>query len=290
MGLAASQGLLLSLTARSNGLQYEAQQISQQRIANAQETSLVAKKYSEKMNNTLLYANTADGGHQVLTYDVITSQDPFTGLGLRIVDADGNIVTPNQLSAIKVTEAGEDGQPKVSSITSVSEFVAKYMTDITPERRSEFNNYSLEEITEYYQMHYPESEVSVEYVAGLNPDLKRDDEHYVFDDNCKNSEYLQKMLQSGEWHIERIKDPNDDEWETISWKGFAGISEEMDTSDDAAAQAEYEAETTRLAKEDKLLETELEAIKTELQSVEKQIDSLKETVKYNIEHSFNALT
>lgn len=290
MGLAASQGLLLSLTARSNGLNYEAQQISQQRIENAEEASLVSKKYSEKMNNTLLFANTADGNQQLLTYDVITSTDPFTGLGLRIVDAYGNIVTPNQLSAIEVTEQDESGKTTISSVTSVSDFVTKYMTDIPAEKRSEFDNYSLEEITDYYKLKYPDSKVSVKYVAGLNPDLKRDDEHYLFDENCKNSEYLQKMLQSGEWHVERIKDPNENEWESFSWKGFAGISEEMDKSDDAAAQAEYEAETTRLAKEDKLLEMQLEAVKTEIQSIEKQIDSLKDTIKGNIENSFNAMT
>ena len=79
MGLAASQGRYLCLTARNSDLVYEGQQISQQRLALTNETQEVADKYNEAMNNKIMQANTADGVTQQLTYDILTSQNPYSG-------------------------------------------------------------------------------------------------------------------------------------------------------------------------------------------------------------------
>ena len=84
MGLAASQGRYLCLTARMNDLVYEGQQISQQRLQLAKETQAVAEAYNKAISNTLLQATIRnDNGEiiqQQLTYDILTSQDPISGL------------------------------------------------------------------------------------------------------------------------------------------------------------------------------------------------------------------
>ncbi len=96
MGLAASQGRYLSLTARMSDLVYEGQQISQQRLALANETKIIAEEYTDAMNNTKMQVTTQQGGTQELNYDIITSQDPFSGLCMRIVDLNGNVVVPGE--------------------------------------------------------------------------------------------------------------------------------------------------------------------------------------------------
>ncbi len=98
MGLAASQGRYLCLTARMSDLIYEGQQISYQRLMLASETEEASEKYNDAMANTVMEAQIydKDGNPQAvrLTYDVITNTDMTKGVGMRIVDADGHIVVP----------------------------------------------------------------------------------------------------------------------------------------------------------------------------------------------------
>ena len=54
MGLAASQGRYLCLTARMSDLVFEGQQISQQRMKLAEETQAIADAYNDAMNNTIM--------------------------------------------------------------------------------------------------------------------------------------------------------------------------------------------------------------------------------------------
>ena len=78
MGLAASQGRYLCLTARMSDLVYEGQQISQQRLALASQQQDIANKYNDAMNNKIMQAKIIgeDGNvqSQQLTYDVITNK------------------------------------------------------------------------------------------------------------------------------------------------------------------------------------------------------------------------
>lgn len=91
------------------------------------------------------------------------------------------------------------------------------------------------------------------------------------------------MLTSGQWLLQQVKN---NEWESIVWQGSTMISEVYDTSDDAAAEATYEAAMKDLQKKDKLLELRLEDVETQEQSVEKQIDSTKEVISKNIESTY----
>lgn len=287
MGLAASQGRYLALTARNSDLTYEMQQIAQQRLNLATQTQTVADTYNEAMSNTVMLVNLADGS-QRLTYDIITSQDPFNGLNMRIVDANGNVVVPTNQSAINVTYTDENGEKVSETFTSAADFVNKYMADDI--QIEEMSSWSLEDVASHYNQTYSVSGTVVTYESGINSSLKGENERYLFDDNCKDPDYLQQMLTSGEWTLQQIDTTNADEWANVEWQGTSSISEVYDTSDDAAAEAEYQSAMTELQNMDKILELRLEQIQTEQSAVEKEMESVKNIISKNIESTFKTFT
>ena len=286
MGLAASQGRYLCLTARNSDLIYEAQQISQQRLALASESQAVSEKDNEAMSNTIMQATTPEGGTQRLTYEVITNQDPFTGLCMRIVDLNGNVVVPKQSYSLSVTSKNENGDDITASFSSASDFIKKYMTDLDGDKANEMGSWNLSDIYKYYTDNYSNSGVSVELKSNINSSLKNDDERYLYDENCTDPDYLQQMLTSGEWILQQVSTEEESGWENIVWQGSSAISETYDTTDDAAAQAEYESEITEIQKRDKLLELRLEQVQTQQEAVQTEMESIKQVIDKNIEDSF----
>lgn len=287
MGLAASQGRFLCLTARLNDLVYEGQQIAQQRLALAEESKNIADAYNNAMNNKLLQCTTPANGTQQLTYETIINQDPNTGLCMRIVDVDGNVVTLPESKYLSVASKTTDEEGNETTTTedfkTIGAFISKYLPDLSDEEVSKCIKMDTDEFWTYYNTNYPSSTLTLSVKSNLENGLKSDDERYCFDENCKDPAYLQDMLTSGQWLLQQVKDNN---WESIVWQGSTMISEVYDTSDDAAAEATYEAAMKDLQKKDKLLELRLEDVETQEQSVEKQIDSTKEVISKNIESTY----
>lgn len=290
MGLAASQGRYLSLTARNSDLIYEGQQISQQRLNLATETQEIADKYTEAMNNTILQSTTAEGGTVQLNYGTIINQDPFSGLCMRVVDLNGNVVVPDKGDSISVSSQNEDGEEKTSTFSSAAEFVSLYMSDLDDDTAASMSNKSLSYLVNYYNENYSDSGVTVSYNENSYSYLKNDDERYTYDKSCTDPEYLQEMLTSGQWLLEQVSTTNESGWDSIVWQGSSAIAEVYDTSDDAAAEAEYKSDMTALEKRDKILELRLEQIQTEQNSVETELDSIKQIIDKNIEDSFKTFS
>ena len=94
------------------------------------------------------------------------------------------------------------------------------------------------------------------------------------------------MLTSGEWILQQVSTEEESGWENIVWQGSSAISETYDTTDDAAAQAEYESEITEIQKRDKLLELRLEQVQTQQEAVQTEMESIKQVIDKNIEDSF----
>ncbi len=290
MGLAASQGRYLCLTARNSDLVYEGQQISQQRLNLATETQEIADKYTEAMNNTILQSTTASGGTTQLTYETIISQDVNSGLSMRIVDLNGNVVVPNKGDSVSVTYTDENDEEITSNLSSAYDFISLYMSDLDDETAASLSNKSLSTLVEYYNENYSDSGYTVTYNENSYNYLKNDDERYTYDENCTDNEYLQEMLTSGQWLLEKVSTSDESGWESIVWQGSTEISEIYDTSDDAAAEAEYESDMKALEKRDKILELRLEQIETEQSSVEKEMESIKTVIDKNIEDSFKTFS
>ena len=287
MGLAASQGRFLCLTARLNDLVYEGQQIAQQRLALAEESKNIAEAYNNAMNNKILQCTTPANGTQQLTYETIINQDPNTGLCMRIVDVDGNVVSLPESKYLSVASKTTDESGKETAITenfkTIGAFISKYLPDLSDDEVSKCIRMDVDEFWTYYNSNYSTSNITLSVKSSLENGLKSDDERYCFDENCKDPAYLQDMLTSGQWLLQQVQN---NEWESIVWQGSTMISEVYDTSDDAAAEATYEAAMKDLQKKDKLLELRLEDVETQEQSVEKQIDSTKEVISKNIESTY----
>lgn len=296
MGLAASQGRYLCLTARMNDLVYEGQQISQQRLNLAKETQQIADKYNERINNKKMVVNMYTGTDNPnttldLTYDLLTKTTEDGGLNLRVVDKYGYVVVPSNDNSLKATYKNEEGLSVTEKFYSAEKFIEKFMPDLTEEEKAEVMKLSMEGLQNYY-------ETSEKYATAENKAiLERNrsypehitngpDEKLCIDENVVKKEYLQSMLSSGEWYIEQIKNPETHEWEKLVWQGSTFITEIYDTSDDAAAEAEYEADMRELESRDKLLELRLEQVQTEEKAVETEIQSVKDIIKKNIENSF----
>ena len=295
MGLAASQGRYLCLTARNSDLVYEGQQISQQRLALTNETQEVADKYNEAMNNKIMQANTADGVTQQLTYDILTSQNPYSGLGMRLVDVNGNVVIPGEYIEVSSKEQQEatDGEESLSEnynspkkYTSKDDFIQKYFSDVTEDDLTELRSMSLNDLCNYYNEQNPDSEWNVVYKDKTSSELVGEGEHVVKDANCMDPLYLQEMLTTGQWLLQQANPNEESGWDNMTWQGSSLISEVYYTVDDAAAEAEYETAMTQIQKQDKLLELRLEQVQTQQSSVEKEMESVKQIIDKNIEDSF----
>jgi len=120
MGLAASQARFLGLTARKSNNEYQAQQINQQRLNLAEEQEDFTMKYNDAISNRIMYfiadpsaANTLGNMKQLTYWNIVTpwgettEDGSISGLGYRLVDADGNIVVPNYPGANETNKIGE---------------------------------------------------------------------------------------------------------------------------------------------------------------------------------------
>lgn len=286
MGLAASQGRYLCLTARMSDLVYEGQQLSQQKLALATESQEISKKYNEAMNNMTMQVTTPEGGTQPMTYEILTSQDPFSGLGMRIVDLDGNVVAPPKKESIEVSSQDEDGNPITSSVSSSAEFIKTYMPNLSADKADEVAGLDLKGLAEYYNKNFSGSGISAEYKTNINNSLKSENERFLFDENVSDPKYIQEMLTTGQWLLEQAKPDAEDGWDSISWQGSSAITQVYDTTDDAAAKAEYEAAMMDIQKKDKMFDLRLEQVQTEESAVEKEIDSVKQVISKNVENGF----
>lgn len=285
MGLAASQGRMLCLTARKNDLIYEGQQISQQRLALADKQALIATEYTDAMNNKIMQAVAPDGTTQQLTFDVLTSQDPFTGLSMRIVDSNGNIVVPNKEVTMTVKQ---DDNEETFDLSNVNTFIEKYMNGWDEENINKAKGMDISRLVSFYnETADADNKVNVSH-SYSHLMSGNENERFCYDENVSDPQYLQKMLSSGEWTVEKLTDVKNDKniFDSKVWQGSTEIREVYDTSDDAAAEAKYEQDMIEIQKRDKVLELRLEEVQTQEQAVEKDLDSVKSVIDKNVEDSF----
>ena len=287
MGLAASQGRYLCLTARMSDLVYEGQQISQQRMALAKETSAIAQEYNDALSNTVMQAAIVGKDGQVqnqqLTYNVITSKDPFVGLGMRIVDANGYVVVPDKVASLNVSYTNEEGKEVNESYKTAAAFMKAHMPELNEDEFNEMSSLSLEEIALKFQERNPDS---TKKLSTSRNELAGEGEHYLYDENCLDPEYLHRMISSGEWMIQQENPQTENGWSDFDWQASSRVTEVLDTTDDAAAEAKYEAAMQEIQKKDKILELRLEQVQTEESAIETEIESIKQVISKNIEDSF----
>ncbi len=113
----------------------------------------------------------------------------------------------------------------------------------------------------------------------------------IYDDRCKNPEFLEEQLRTGKWTLQRLSDTSVDEqgklqMEKVHYSGVGQISDSLYTDDDAAITAEYETKMDYYEHKDKQLELQLQKLQTTHNAVQTEIDSVKKVIDKNVEKSF----
>ena len=274
MGLAASQGRLLLLTARKSDLEYRAQEISQRRLTLATELESVSSQYARKTANRqmkltrLVKQGEANQTQTVnLTYkNLIQSgmNDDGTGVSdYRVKNARGQVVVTDESEL--PTTAAEAGYTNATGITVKKEGNTVIVS----------GTHNGEDV---YDVYVVDSKLS---------------------DASETENYFQEGLRNGKFLIEQLTslDPTGNqnlgtgdqpisEWQAVGWSGMAEIQDNYYTDDDATAQAEYQSASARVQAQDKKLETDQKQIETQHKAVETEFESVQKVIQSNIENSF----
>ena len=279
MGLAASQGRLLLLTARKSDLEYRAQEISQRRLTLATELESVSSQYARKTANRqmkltrLVKQGEANQTQTVnLTYkNLIQSgmNDDGTGVSdYRVKNARGQVVVTDESEL--PTTAAEAGYTNATGITVKKEGNTVIVS----------GTHNGEDV---YDVYVVDSKLS---------------------DASETENYFQEGLRNGRFIIEQFSaiDGNGNEigtgtgteaigeWQSVSWSGMTEIQDNYYTEDDATAQAEYQSATARVQAQDKKLETDQKQIETQHKAVETEFESVQKVIQSNIESSFKMIS
>ena len=274
MGLAASQGRLLLLTARKSDLEYRAQEISQRRLILATELETVSSKYARATANRQMKLT-----RQVKMGEA--NQTQTVNLTYKNLIDYGRNEDENGISDYRIRNAR--GQVVVSDVSELPKTAAD-------------TGYSGDGIN-----------VKVEgnraIVSGVDASGNDVYVEYVVDskiaDTSETENYFQEGLRNGKFIIEQLvntdKTGNQDlgntgevtgNWTCVSWSGMAEVQDNYYTDDDATAQAEYQSASARVQAQDKKLETDQKQIETQHKAVETEFESVQKVIQSNIENSF----
>ncbi len=97
MGLSASQARYLSLTARKSNVEYQIEQLTQEKLMLANQIETEASLWSDGMSVQHLYYDPKGTGSSTtdldrLSYQIVTGSIEDGGLGMRVADSYGRIV------------------------------------------------------------------------------------------------------------------------------------------------------------------------------------------------------
>ncbi len=309
MGLAASQGRLLLLTARKSDLEFRAQEISQRRLILATELESVASEYARASANrqmklttfvkmgqanqtaavnltyynlynhgcTSVQAKNEDGtpktdsnGNPVYEYSAYSSY--------RVKNANGQVVIPSSDYAPTPESLGYSGLTAVKNEAGVITYAdndnlnnAKVV--ITIDNRN-YGQYSV-------SGHIDDQELKTEYVIDPRLDDKSETEN-CFQEGLRNGKYIIEQFVNVDGNGNAIQG----EWQPVGWSGMTEIQDNYYTEDDAYAQAKYQSASARVQAQDKKLETDQKQIETQHKAVETEFESVQKVITNNIESSF----
>lgn len=242
MGLSASQARFLQLTARRSNVEYQAQQINQERLMLSEKLSQASTKYNDATNNrTLVFDYNNGEGIQEVTVSYNNYKNYMNQ------QLDGIVSTQQQYylvstSGNKIVVANEEDRATMIA----------------------------------------------------NSDGEFTEEDFMIVDDLDNVDNFQKAIREGVYFF-ATKEKDDDgnaKFKTQDWSTLGGgaISDQLDKTDDAAAEAEYTEFQTKIQNIDKKLELRLTQLETERSSIQTEIDAISKVIDDNIESSFKAFS
>ena len=248
MGLASSQARMLLLTAQKSDLEFRAQMINQRKLNLGMRTQELAQKYSTAMSNRRLsFAYyTASGSGNALKEDL-----SYAGLTADNGENTGSYLVTDRYGKYVVRNDADAviAYNRLAAAGQVKTDIETFKKDNCTYYRASQGGYSL----------------------------------------LDNNDIFQDGLRNGAFFIQQLFTDSvtgDNKYNNIAYSTVATIYDSLDTSDDDAAQAEYEAQSTILANQDKQLDLELQQIQTKHKAIETEYDSVKKVIEKNIEVSF----
>ena len=253
MGLSASQARFLQLTARRSNIEYQAQQINQQRLQLASKLEMYSNEYQQKISNRKMvfrYNNGSEIQNVDVTYqnykNIMNQQQnglPTTQAKLFLMSSSGNkvIVANAEDRDTMIAKSGVDD--KGNNLLNADDFMIVDNLD--------------------------------------DPDafqlaIQNGDYYFATMDEVKYDEAGNAIVNF-----------TTDMWETIQG---GVIQEEYDRTDDAEAEAIFGNKQAKIQKMDKQLEMELDKLESERTAIQTEIESVSKVIDSNIEQGFKAFS
>lgn len=315
MGLSASQARFLQLTARRNDIEYQAQQITQERLSLAQQLKQVSNEYNDAMSNKkLVFSYTDSTVHQVdvsyVNYKNCMNQQ-----------REGLTTSQQQIFLVSTS-----GKIVVNSIADMDEMIEKnteYIKVSDADSSVDVSDYSVvnkkgendKEVIQYYaKPKFTESDfvIMTKDESAKEEMLNKKAKEIPDTDTTKTARLnslsnkimtgmnlndvgeFQKAIREGVFSFATFGSNEDtknilipQDWVTAANGAF---TEKLDESDDAVAEAKYDKESKRLELYDKKMQMAMEELETEREAINTEIDTIKDIVDTNIEKSFNTFS
>lgn len=249
MGMSASQARLLTITARMSDLELSAQQISNAKIRLSVQGEEIARKYSEALNNKV---KNVHNPLENISANQLTAYNPGQPQ-VMLKRPGGEIIVPSTYN-----NAYLQNQNNLNGFISM----------IDPAALSDPGK------TAYYQNIF-DAMKNGGYDAGHSSGAGGD---------LSSTTWLASEWAKGSFSIQTNK--SGAFTASTDYDITSTDTNIFDTSDDKAAEAEYEAKTTEIATKDKMFDLSLRQIDTEHSALQTEYDSVKKVQDKNIERSF----
>jgi len=110
MGLAASQGRLLSITARMSDVEFSSQQLQQQKIRLSMSTEELSRQYTNALNQKKMVGTTftnGTAGSTDLTYNLLTGPDSPLAGDYCLTDANNQVLVTTDMKSKYIAAGGD---------------------------------------------------------------------------------------------------------------------------------------------------------------------------------------
>lgn len=258
--MAASQGRLLSITARMSDVEFSSQQIQQKKIELAMSTDQITQQYTDALNKTkfvgLTGFNNGSAVYQDLNYDMLTGlNSPLAG-DYCVTDSSNKIVIPQSMA------------DKLNKSKNVFDFMVINGVDQNAASTAASGGAKTPETTYYTNLY---NKISQGYTVRS-------------DANLNSAEWMSNQIKNGGLFLEKFG--TDGTTTDQDWESSGEISEKRDTKDLDIIEAKYNADLQKIQTQDKKYDMNLKQLDSEHSALQTEADSVKKVIEKNIESSF----
>jgi len=251
MGLAASQGRLLMITARMSDVEFSSQQIQQQKMRLAMSTESITAEYTNALDKMKLVGNTFVNGASStvdLNYNNLTGDNsPLAGKYI-ILDSDKKVLVSADIKAKFDSAKSQGGAIHFSLLMTGGASDA------------------------YYLSLY--SQISANGCTTISKESQ------------SSSEWLTNKLDNGAYLQKLVTTDGKSQFADTDVASSNEISEVRDTADLKIIEAKYDEEMAKIQNKDKRYDMSIKQLDTEHTALQTEAESVKKVIDKNIESSF----